>query len=323
VAPLGPVSPLSNCLPPFWARDGHTQTIISHLLPSPPLPADRERVEIALADGDRLVGYLFKGTKPIVVAGFHGLSGCSDSRYMRRTAAVCRRLGFWCLLVNHRGCGPGKGLAKGPYHSGRGEDVSEAFTFLKARLPGYRRIGVGFSLGGNALLLLLSGGRGTEVPEAALAVNAPIRLERAAEQLRAGWNRIYDTHFVKLCRRSIEERRAAGLIGDEYRLPRKLSLMEFDDYYTAPAGGFADRHDYYATCSTVGRLDRIQVPTVLLTAQDDPFVDYRDYAAAKLSAQVKLHLEKHGGHIGYLSRGPNLHWIEQALEHYLTELSGL
>ncbi len=269
------------------------------------------------------MGFLHLGTKPVVVAAFHGLSGSSDSRYMRRTAAVSRRLGFSCLLVNHRGCGDGKGLAKGPYHSGRGEDASAVFEFLKDRLPGHRRIGVGYSLGGNALLLLLSGGRGTECPEAALAVNAPISLGRSAVQLHQGMNKVYDSHFVRLCLQSVHERREAGLIGDEYRFPRKMTLMEFDDYYTAPAGGFRDRYDYYDSCSTSGRLDKINVPTVLLTSKDDPFVDYRDYADAKLAPGVRLHLETYGGHMGYLSKGPNLHWLNLALEHYLSDLSGL
>ncbi len=313
---------LTKCLPPFWARHGHTQTIVSHLLPSPPLAADGERVELRLTDGDRLVGFLFPGTKPVVVAAFHGLSGSNDSRYMRRTAAACRKLGYSCLLMNHRGCGAGKNLARGPYHSGRAEDLSEVFRYLIERFPSYKKLGVGFSLGGNALLLLLSGSRGKHLPDAALSVNAPIRLDRAAEDLRRGMNRIYDSHFVKLCKLSVEERRQAGLIGNEFQFPRRLSLMEFDDYYTAPAGGFRDRHDYYATCSTANRLETIPVPTVLLTAEDDPFVDYRDYANAKLSPTVKLHIEKFGGHIGYLSRGQNLHWLDQALEHYLLELSG-
>jgi uncharacterized protein len=279
-------------------------------------------MEILLPDGDRLVGLLFRGTKPTVVVGFHGLSGCSDSRYMRRLAALCQRLGFSCFLVNHRGCGPGRGLAKGPYHSGRAEDLSEALSYLKKKLPGHRRVAVGFSLSGNALLLLLSGVRGTERPDAAIAVNAPIRLDRAAEDLRRGWNRVYDTHFVRLCRRSIEERRRAGLIGTEYVVPRRVSLMEFDDHYTAPAGGFLDRHDYYAQCSTAHRLDRIETPTVLVTSEDDPFVGYRDYVSARLSPSVRLHLEKHGGHMGYLSSGPRLHWLDLALEHYLLDLTG-
>lgn len=311
---------LPRCRPPLWAPNGHAQTIVGFLLPSPALPPNPERVEIPLPDGDTLVGLLYPGTKPVVIAAFHGLSGCSDSRYMRRTAHLAQRLGYSCLLMNHRGCGPGKGKATKPYHSGRAEDLSAALTFLKSRLPGHKRIAVGFSLSGNALLLLLSGERGSEMPEAGISVNAPIRLDRCAEDLRRGMNRLYDKHFVRLCRRSIDERRQAGLIGDDYPMPPRISLMEFDDYYTAPAGGFRDRHDYYATCSAAPRLAWIERPTVMITSEDDPFVDYRDYTEASVPPHVKLHLEKFGGHMGYLSRGTNLHWLDLALEHYIREL---
>ena len=314
-------STLPHCRPPLWAPNGHAQTIVGFLLPSPPLPQNPEVVELALPDGDRLVGLLYPGTKPVVVAAFHGLSGCTDSRYMRRTAWIARRLGYSCFLMNHRGCGLGKGKATNPYHSGRAEDLSAAFTFLKNRLPGHQRIAVGFSLSGNALLLLLSGERGTEMPDAGISVNAPIRLDRAAEDLRRGFNRVYDKHFVRLCQRSIEERREVGLIGDQYKMPRGISLMEFDDYYTAPAGGFLDRFDYYASCSAAPRLMGISKPTVLLTAKDDPFVDYRDYTSASLPPHVTLRLEASGGHMGYLSRGKNLHWLDLALEHYLLKLT--
>lgn len=312
---------LPPCVAPAWAPNGHAQTILGFFMPAPSLPKAEQIVEIPLPDGDRLIGLFHPGPKPVTVAVFHGLSGCTDSRYMKRTASLAAKLGFSCLLVNHRGCGPGKGLAKWPYHSGRGEDVSEALQAARRLRPRDRLIAVGFSLSGNALLLLLSGARGTHLPDAAVSVNAPIELGRAAEELTRGWNRIYDRHFVYLCRKSIEERRRAGYFKDEFRVPFSVTLGEFDDWYTAPAGGFRDRHDYYEQCSTAGRLHAIRTPTVVLTAEDDPFVPVADYRAARLSSSIHLHIERQGGHMGYLSRGPKLQWLDLALEHYLCRLA--
>jgi len=49
-------------------------------------------------------------------------------------------------------------------------------------------------------------------------------------------------------------------------------MKELDKRYTAPAGGFNSREDYYETCSTHLHLSKISIPSVILTAANDPFV---------------------------------------------------
>lgn len=65
-------------------------------------------------------------------------------------------------------------------------------------------------------------------------------------------------------------------------------------------------------------------PSVILTSEDDPFVDIRDYKSAKYFRLCHLHIEKHGRHMGYLSKGgtlPNTNrWLDYALEHYINSL---
>jgi predicted alpha/beta-fold hydrolase len=100
-----------------------------------------------------------------------------------------------------------------------------------------------------------------------------------------------------------------------------MTLQEFDDAYTAPAGGFADRHDYYARCSAKPHLHKIARPTVILHAADDPFIDVKDLQDAVLSPSVHLHLTRFGGHMGYLSTNlPDRAYLDYALGHYLDEL---
>jgi hypothetical protein len=187
-----------------------------------------------------------------------------------------------------------------------------------------RHSAVGFSLSGNALLLLLSGARGGTLPDCAVAVNAPIDLGRCALRLKAGFNRVYDLRFVALCAAAIQARRRAGLVREEYRIPPLATLYDFDDLYTAPAGGFKNREDYYRSCSAKDKLASIGTPTVLITAKDDPFVGFEDYASAALGSSVHLHAEDVGGHMGYLSakRTPlgSKRWLDYALREYLVRL---
>jgi uncharacterized protein len=310
---------LEPCIPPKWARTAHLQTILGHLLPSPRLSSKGKRVNIPLPDGDQLTGFIQEGESDTLVYVFHGLAGSTDSTYMHRTSMVAQKLGHSVFLANHRGCGEGAGLSKAPYHSGRGEDLSAVIEFGRKLFPRKRHVAVGFSMSGNALLCLLTGLRGDHLPDAGIAVNAPIQLEKASYLLGEGWNRIYDTKFYIQCRRDVFISKQEMEL--KKKLPRLSTIREFDRLYTAPAGGFKDREDYYNSCSTAKVLDRINVPAIILTAKDDPFVPFDGYAQAKVSKNVLTHFEEFGGHMGYLHSGKTplgtMRWQDYAVHEAL------
>lgn len=310
---------LEPCRPPTWAPAGHLQTILGHFLPSPKLTFKGQRVAVSLEDGDQLVGFVQNGTSNTVVHIFHGLAGSTDSTYIHRTSILAQKQGHTVYIWNHRGCGEGVGLAKGPYHSGRAEDLSSAIEVGRKMFPKHRHIAIGFSMSGNALLLLLSGKRGTVKPDAAISVNAPIHLEKCARVLKTGINRVYDIKFYLQCRRDLFA--AQNEILKDLKVPRLMTLHNFDNLYTAPAGGFKNREDYYRSCSTHELLEKIEVPTIVMTAKDDPFVPYESYEQAKLSKNMILHAEEIGGHMGYLVKGKTpygtIRWQDYALHEAL------
>jgi predicted alpha/beta-fold hydrolase len=311
---------LEPCIPPFWARGGHAQTIWGHLLPSPRLAVEGERVEVRLADEDTLVGARFAGGERRVVYLFHGLGGSSDADYIRRATALCLKRGYTVYAMNHRGCGVGAGLARLPYHSGRAEDLAAVIACGRERHPQARHAAVGFSLSANVLLLLLGGQRGRTLPDYAVAFNAPIELDTCSRALTQPWNRIYDSRFVLRCRRDLVEK---GIHG-QYRVPANSTLREFDEIYVAPAGGFRDREEYYETCSAGRYVDRIQIPTAVIHAEDDPIIPGAVYRNAQFSSSCLVHLEKVGGHMGYVSARATpygtIRWLDYALDRALAVL---
>jgi predicted alpha/beta-fold hydrolase len=317
---------LDPCEAPFWARGAHRQTILAHLIPSATLPSKGEQIELHHEDGDRSVAYVARGNSNVVIYLFHGLTGSVDSSYMHRAAAVARAFDHTVIMVNHRGCGEGVGMARNPYHSGRAEDLSTAIVRGRKNFTKARHIAIGFSLSANALLLLLGGARGTEKPDAAIAVNAPIDLEFCSRSLTRGLNRIYDSVFVGECKREIKVRPLTQDERRRYQVPRSSTLYDFDRIYTAPAGGFASREQYYQDCSAGPWLGKIKTPTIILTSADDPFVGVDIYRNARPSPFVQLHIENTGGHMGYLSKRKNgakvegpeskfgvTRWLDQAL----------
>ncbi len=310
---------------PWWARSAHAQTILGDKLPSPRPRTPGGSLRIALDDGDVLAGRTWAGTTDTVVLLFHGLGGTHDATYMNRAVVLAqtRRHSVWAM--NHRGCGEGRGLAKRTYHSGRADDIGAVIKAARLSHPGKRIAVIGFSLSGNALLLNLGEGMGVfEKPDVAIAVNPPIDLARCAVRLKTGFNRVYDLRFVIRCRRAVRERVEAGLIPDIYRIPRFCTLTDFDQLYTAPASGFRNREDYYQRCSAGPHLQNIRTPTVILMAEDDPFVAAESFRESKASDAVHLHMESTGGHMGYLSNGgSSRRWLDMALGHYLDALLAL
>lgn len=302
---------LTPCEAPAWARGGHAQTIVSFCLPSRDKMPGEIKI-LPLPDGDRLALLYTPGKSNYVIYLFHGLTGSASASYMERIAKICSENGHSVYRVNHRGCGEGAGLAEHPYHSGRGEDISEVIAFGRKENPGKQHIAIGFSLSGNALLTLLTGLRGSVLPDYAISVNAPIDLSAAVDQLRVGINKIYDLHFVQKLRQVVQQK---------CKIPRLSSVRNFDSLYTAPASGFKNAEHYYETCSTFHHLNKIKIPTILLTSQDDPFVPSGIYQKAKLSETTQLHIEKVGGHMGYLSRKKTPlgthRWLDYAIVHCL------
>jgi hypothetical protein len=277
---------------------------------------------VSLPSGDRLVVFHRPGSRNSLVHIFHGLSGDANSDYVRHAAQVASDMGYGVLAVNHRGSGAGRGLAKGVYHSGCAADLAEVFAWSSQHF-GKRPLGIGFSLSGNALLLLLARG-GKCLPAGAIAINPPICLKHCSERISRGWNRIYEARFVRRITRAMKERQRSGLLPSGFHPPPSRSLREIDEHLTAPLAGFRDADDYYARCSTHEMLGSIQQPTVILTAADDPFVAVADFEELDLPASVHLHIEDTGGHVGYLARGANAlsceRWLAGALRHYLGEL---
>lgn len=155
-------------------------------------------------------------------------------------------------------------------------------------------------------------------------MNAPINLGRAAEVMDKGFNRVYDMNFVYACRREVARRQRKGLDTNDYDFKWLGTLRDFDDVYTAPAGGFSDRHDYYNTCSANQYMSRIEIPTIVMTAADDPFVKVIDYQQLKPNPRIHMHIEPTGGHMGYFHQRStplgDRRWMDFALDRYLAAL---
>ena len=266
----------------------------------------------------------------------HGLEGSGDSGYILGTAEKAFVAGFNVVRLNQRNCGGTEHLTPHLYHSGRSNDLRAVVMELidptgRDRLP--EIFCAGFSMGGN-LVLKMAGEFGDAAPpqlRAVAAIAPSFVLAACADALEERRNFIYQRYFVRRLKRRM--RRKARLFPEQYAARvgnggmRVIgSVREFDERITAPCSGFAGANDYYARASAVNVIGAIRRPTLVLTAQDDPFVPFVTFERRELrdNPNIQLVATRYGGHCSFISRedGDGRFWCEARIVEFFRQRSG-
>ncbi|MDP1569911.1 MAG: alpha/beta fold hydrolase [Vicinamibacterales bacterium] len=256
----------------------------------------------------------------------HGLEGSSDGHYMRGLAEKAWRRGFNIVRLNQRNCGGTEHLSRGLYHSGLTADPRAVMEELATR-DGLARVAIaGYSLGGNLALKIageLGGAHGGRLLAVA-AVSPVMELGVCVEALERRENALYQWHFVHHLKGRLR-RKARAFPGDWDLGPLATlrTVREFDERYTAPHHGFTSAADYYHRASARRVLEHIQVPALILTAADDPFVPpapFRDPVVAA-HPHVTTVITEHGGHCGFVGapEGDDGYWAERTVVEWIAE----
>jgi uncharacterized protein len=306
---LKPVAPnlpeFSPCLP-WWGGD--LQTIrnyalsIDHALPS--RAAQQMIVPLQDGSGDRLVASLHlpeeSRGRPLVVL-IHGISGNERSCYMMVAAAYFLARGHAVLKVNLRGAGPSRPYCRGHYHAGLTADLATVLERLDPKLTQDGVLPIGFSLGGNLLLKFLGeAGRHSPVRRAA-TVSAPLDLARSCRLLMRWRNYLYHRYILTHLKRTCTAPGAELSEAERKAILGAATLWQFDDEFTARRHGYAGAQEFYDTNSSQNFLSGIRAETLLIHAQDDPFVPVAPYLEQTWSKMPKLTalLPRSGGHLGF------------------------
>jgi len=96
------------------------------------------------------------------------------------------------------------------------------------------------------------------------------------------------------------------------------SVFAYDDLVIAPRNGFAGADDYYRQCSGLRFLPAIKTPTLLVQAEDDPWIPAASYECFDWSANpaLTLRLTGSGGHVGFHGRGSTAAWHDLAAAEF-------
>ncbi len=305
---------------PRWQFNGHLQTIIPSIFrPAFPLPFERERVKTP--DGDFLdLDWLKNKSKKLVIIS-HGLEGNSRRPYMTGMAKHFFLNGFDVLTWNYRGCSEEMNLKPIFYHSGATYDLDNVVSHAE---PNYENIYlIGFSLGGNLTLKYL----GEPSPwknkiKKAVAISVPLDLESSSIKISTGENIIYAKRFLRTLKQKVVLK--AQKFPDDIPLGilRNIkTLKDFDDHFTGPLHGFDDARDYYTKNSSMGFLDKIEVPSLILNAQNDPFLSPKCFPVTlgRKLEHIWMEFPRTGGHVGFSPRKKeDIYWSEKRAFEFIT-----
>ena len=313
-------------------RNGHLMTVYCWGKPRafPALPPPTERY-FEIEPATRVLAHCHwqrdPAAHPALIA-LHGLEGSSAAHYMRGIAAKAHGRGFNVVLLNQRNCGGTEALSHGLYHSGLTADAAHVIAEL--RREGINRVVVaGYSLGGN-LALKLAGDYGSAPPpslKGVCAISPVIELAACVNALERRANFVYQWNFVRGLKARMRRKAAAhpGRFSLE-RLPLVRTVRQFDEYFTAPHFGFQDADDYYFRASAMRVVDRIRIPALVITAEDDPFVPVEIFRDAQLrrNPHINVVVTRHGGHCGFVSNANGSddgYWAERRLVEFAETLT--
>ncbi len=244
--------------------------------------------------------------KHATVVIWHGMEGSTSSIYMIATAEKAFRAGFNVVRVNYRNCGGTEHLTPTLYHGGLSGDLRAVVNQLIENDGLDRIFLLGFSLGGN-MVLKLAGEYGEDAPPeiVAVAVVSPsVDLNASAELILSSRNWLYHKQFMFSLKSRIRlKNKHFPDLYDLSRLPRVRNLREFDAEFTSVAGGFENVDDYYQRASSIRVISNIRIPTLIIHAEDDPFIPFEPLRDPVFSENpyILMIATERGGHVAFIS----------------------
>lgn len=265
----------------------------------------------------------------LTVIVVHGLEGSHESQYMLGIARHGLAAGMNVVLMNQRNCGGMDGCAPTLYNSSLSGDVA-AVARIVVENDGVSRFAlIGFSMGGN-LVLKLAGEWGPDGPRefrAVAAICPAMDLAASADALHEPGNRLYEWYFLwQLFRRFRGKAKLFPRDFDPARLRGVTSLRLFDDLVTAHYCGFSGADDYYDRAAAARVVGRIEVPTLILHASNDPFIRVTPETRAQILANRKItYIEtEDGGHCAFIGErdghGDDGRWAERQVVEFVKRI---
>jgi predicted alpha/beta-fold hydrolase len=299
--------------PPPWLRSAHVQSILQALAlrgrrvrrRARPLLAASAPLIVDAGAGVRLLGFRSRPATSEVggrVVVLHGWEGSSDSLHVLSLAQELFARGHEVIRLNFRDHGPTHHLNPELFHSCRLPEIVGAVRTLLRDAPRSRLALAGFSLGGNFALRVAADARREGLALARVFAVSPVLDPAATLDAMEQTASFYERYFIRSWRQSLRTKQAAWPGRFDFApIGRLGSLRRMTAALVQGHTEYATLGSYLEGYSIVGaRLAELEVPSLLLTALDDPIIPARDLSRLARTEALRVVLTRHGGHCGFL-----------------------
>jgi predicted alpha/beta-fold hydrolase len=315
--------------PPFYLRSTFVQTILAgsgmrKWGKNPMLDAVRE-VILNPIDDVRLQG--FYSTKQTnghargLVLLLHGWEGSVNSAYILSSGRFLYNHGYAVFRLNYRDHGESHHLNPGLFYAVLLDEVFNAVQQVseyESELPFYL---IGFSMGDNFALRIAR--KCAESPMRNLfhviSISPVLNPEKSTYAIDDV--SLLRRYFLRKWQHSLRKKQAC--FPDLYDFSEVQSLdtiAAMTDLMLECYSDYESASDYFRDYAVLDdALVNVNVPTTIITAQDDPIIPVEDFYELKTNSLIDLIIHRYGGHNGFLETISGRAWYE----HKMLELFDL
>lgn len=246
----------------------------------------------------------------------HAFEGNSRDYFVERSAKYFSKKGYDILIWHFRSCGGALNRIPALHIINAPDDLGAVIQHSK---NDYQRLHLlAFSMGATTTLNYLANNPDKKI-QSCTVVSAPLLLDETLKIFNHGWARVlYGRSFYRKLRKKLlkkatqfPDRWDADLINKTKKLEHLVRIV-LQQKGKDPS--------YLKEISPLNAFERIRNPTLLINAQNDPFLGPSSYPIPK-NPQLKTCYPTHGGHTGFSVKNVDYSLVEIVMMAFLSELA--
>lgn len=261
------------------------------------------RKDIDFDDGGQVtIDYFFPSSLPEdspLLFIVHTLGGGSREPCTNNMAAYGMKHGYRSVICSCRGCNGSKVKSKRLYNGYQTDDLHKIITVVSGEFPKAKaKFLIGFSLGS---IICCQYAVDYNDVNSVISVSHSVDLELSLKQLEEPIKKkLYMPPIMKSLHRLVEK---SQFLDEETKKTAKSTktIMEYDDKLTCKSLGLNSAHEYYEKCKLEPKIDKMKIPCLFISSEDDPFSNKKFIPIDKInnSDLVAFVLTKEGGHVSF------------------------